>query len=125
MEYIKNRFYEKASKCISEYQRLRKEYGDKVIASVTLEQVMSGMKGVPSLITDTSKLDPQEGIRFRGYSIPEIREKLPPFSFGRRTAAGRLVLPDADWRNTRTRRRDETSAKTGQPDLRFPSMFSM
>ncbi len=77
MEYIKNRFYEKASKCIGEYQRLRKEYGDKVIASVTLEQVMSGMKGVPSLITDTSKLDPQEGIRFRGYSIPEIREKLP------------------------------------------------
>ena len=38
---------------------------------------MSGMKGVPSLITDTSKLDAQEGIRFRGYSIPELREKLP------------------------------------------------
>ncbi len=77
MEYIKNRFFEKASKCISEYQRLRTEHGDKVIANVTLEQVMSGMKGVPSLITDTSKLDAQEGIRFRGYSIPELREKLP------------------------------------------------
>jgi citrate synthase len=35
------------------------------------------MKGLPALLTLTSKLDPQEGIRFRGYSIPELREKLP------------------------------------------------
>lgn len=77
MEYIKNKFYEKASKCISEYQRLKNEHGDKIIANVTIGQVMTGMKGVPSLITDTSKLDAQTGIRFRGYTIPELREKLP------------------------------------------------
>ncbi|HKJ43119.1 MAG TPA: citrate (Si)-synthase [Sunxiuqinia sp.] len=77
MEYIKNRFYEKASKCIVEYQRLKKDHSDKVIANVTIGQVMTGMKGVPSLITDTSKLDPTTGIRFRGYSIPELKEKLP------------------------------------------------
>lgn len=77
MEYIKNRFYQKASKCVSEYQRLKNEHGDKVIANVTIGQVMTGMKGVPSLITDTSKLDPTTGIRFRGYTIPELREKLP------------------------------------------------
>jgi len=77
MEYIKNKFYEKASKWISEYQRLKNDHGDQVIANVTIGQVMTGMKGVPSLITDTSKLDPQEGIRFRGHSIPELREKLP------------------------------------------------
>ncbi|MCF8363221.1 MAG: citrate (Si)-synthase [Prolixibacteraceae bacterium] len=77
MEYIKNRFYNKATKCINEYNKLKKEHGDKVIANVTIGQVMTGMKGVPSLITDTSKLDPQEGIRFRGYTIPELREKLP------------------------------------------------
>jgi len=77
MEYIKNRFYNKATKCIAEYNNLKKEHGDKVIANVTVGQVMTGMKGVPSLITDTSKLDPQEGIRFRGYTIPELREKLP------------------------------------------------
>ncbi|MCL3781040.1 citrate (Si)-synthase [Prolixibacteraceae bacterium JC049] len=77
MEYIKNRFYEKASKCIAEYNKLKKEHGDKVVGEVTIGQVMTGMKGVPSLITDTSKLDPNEGIRFRGYTIPELREKLP------------------------------------------------
>lgn len=77
MEYIKSRFYNKASKCIAEYNRLKKEHGDKVIANVTIGQVMTGMKGVPSLITETSKLDPNEGIRFRGYTIPELRQKLP------------------------------------------------
>ena len=77
MEYIKSRFYNKASKCIAEYNKLKKEHADTVVANVTIGQVMTGMKGVPSLITDTSKLDPNEGIRFRGYSIPELREKLP------------------------------------------------
>lgn len=77
MEYIKNRFYEKASKCIAEYNKLKKDHGDKVIGEVTIGQVMTGMKGVPSLITDTSKLDPNEGIRFRGYTIPELQDKLP------------------------------------------------
>jgi citrate synthase len=77
MEYIKSRFYEKATKCIAEYNNLKKEHADKVIAEVTVGQVLSGMKGVPSLVTDTSKLDPNEGIRFRGYSIPELRKNLP------------------------------------------------
>ena len=32
------------------------------------------MKG---LVTETSVLDPDEGIRFRGYSIPECQKLLP------------------------------------------------
>ena len=77
MEYIKNRFFQKASKSVSEYQRIRKEYGDKIIAQVTIDQVLSGQKGIPALVCDTSNLDPNEGIRFRGYSLPELRQKLP------------------------------------------------
>ncbi|MDI9538528.1 MAG: citrate (Si)-synthase, partial [Bacteroidota bacterium] len=37
----------------------------------------SGMKGIVALLTDTSSLDPEEGIRFRDYSIPELRQHLP------------------------------------------------
>jgi len=77
MEYIKNRFYEKTSKCISEYQKLKAEHGDKVLANVTIGQVLTGMKGIPALITDTSKLDANEGIRFRGFTLGELRKKLP------------------------------------------------
>ncbi len=77
MEYIKYRFFQKASKCSQEFQKLKNEHSDKVIAQVTLGQVLTGMKGIPLLVTDTSKLDPEEGIRFKGYSIPELQEKLP------------------------------------------------
>jgi citrate synthase len=80
MEYIKYRFFQKASQCSKEFQRIKQEHSDKVIAKVTLGQVLSGMKGIPLLVTDTSKLDPNEGIRFKGYSIPELREKLPKMS---------------------------------------------
>lgn len=80
MEYIKYRFYQKASKCSKEFQKIKEEHSDKVIAQVTIGQVLSGMKGIPLLVTDTSKLDPEEGIRFKGYSIPELQEKLPKLS---------------------------------------------
>lgn len=35
------------------------------------------MRGIKGLVCETSVLDPDEGIRFRGYSIPECQEKLP------------------------------------------------
>ncbi len=77
MEYIKYRFYQKANKCAKEFQRLKKEHADVELGKVTLGQVLTGMKGIPLLVTDTSKLDPAEGIRFKGFSIPELQAKLP------------------------------------------------
>lgn len=32
---------------------------------------------LPGLVTETSVLDPEEGIRFRGYTIPDCQELLP------------------------------------------------
>jgi citrate synthase len=42
-----------------------------------LSQVYQGMRGITGLVTETSLLDANEGIRFRGYSIPELQAKLP------------------------------------------------
>ena len=36
-----------------------------------------GMRGIKGLVCETSVLDPEEGIRFRGYSIPECQKLLP------------------------------------------------
>lgn len=77
MEYIKYRFYQKANKCAKEFQKLKNDHADIVLGQVTLGQVLTGMKGIPLLVTDTSKLDPEDGIRFKGYSIPELQAKLP------------------------------------------------
>ena len=58
---------------------LKKEHGDKVIGQVTVDQCIGGGRDIKSLFWETSLLDSQEGIRFRGYSIPELQHKLPTF----------------------------------------------
>ena len=42
-----------------------------------IEQIYGGMRGLPAMLCETSALDPDEGIRFRGYTIPEVCSKLP------------------------------------------------
>jgi citrate synthase len=77
MGILKDRFKSKADQANVEIKELLKEHGSKKIGEVTLAQVYQGMRGITGLVTETSLLDAQEGIRFRGYSIPELQEKLP------------------------------------------------
>lgn len=88
MGIIKDRFKAKADAVAVEIKDLIKEHGNKVIGEVTLSQIYQGMRGMTGLVTETSLLDAQEGIRFRGYSIPELREKLP------KTPGGSEPLPE-------------------------------
>ena len=77
MGIIKDRFKEKADSTSLEIKALLKEHGNKKIGEVTLSLVYQGMRGITGLVTETSLLDAQEGIRFRGYTIPELQQKLP------------------------------------------------
>ena len=56
---------------------MAKEKGTTVIDQVTIEQCIGGARDVRCLVTDISYLDPQEGIRFRGKTIPETFAALP------------------------------------------------
>ena len=77
MEFIKERFRLKAEIANAELKELLKENGNRKIGEVTLAQAYQGMRGITGLVTETSLLDSEEGIRFRGYTIPELQEKLP------------------------------------------------
>src|SRR5215207_11732495 len=77
MGIIKDRFKEKGDATAAEIKDLLKEHGTKVIGEVQLAQVYQGMRGMTGLVTETSLLDAQDGIRFRGHSIPELQQKLP------------------------------------------------
>jgi citrate synthase len=57
--------------------KLVKEFGDTKVMDVKISHLIGGMRGLKCLTTDISYLDPFEGIRFRGYTIPEVMEKLP------------------------------------------------
>src|SRR6188474_2408808 len=77
MGVLKDTFKLKADAAAAEIKEILKEHGNKTIGEVTLAQAYQGMRGITGLVSETSLLDSQEGIRFRGYSIPELREKLP------------------------------------------------
>jgi citrate synthase len=77
MAGIKDKFKAKSEEIGAEIKSIVKDHGSKKIGEVTLAQVYQGMRGMTGLVTETSLLDAQEGIRFRGYSIPEIQLRLP------------------------------------------------
>lgn len=59
---------------------LKKEHGSKVIGEVTIDQCIGGARGVKCMLWETSNLDANEGIRFRGLTIPECQQVLPTYS---------------------------------------------
>lgn len=77
MELLKEKFKAKAEAAGLEIKEIIKTHGTKKVGEVTLAQVYQGMRGITGLVTETSLLDAQEGIRFRGYSIPELQASLP------------------------------------------------
>ena len=77
MSKLKEKLYGKIEEWRPRTERLVKEFGDVKVGEVTISQVIGGMRGIKCLTTDISYLDPQEGIRFRGFTIPEVLEKLP------------------------------------------------
>ncbi len=77
MSRLKEKLAEKIEGWRPRTTRLLKEYGDVKVGDVKISQVIGGARGVKCLTTDISYLDPFEGIRFRGYTIPEVLEKLP------------------------------------------------
>jgi citrate synthase len=82
MGVYKEKFKAKADAAVAEIKDLLKEHGNKTIGEVNLSQVYQGMRGITGLVSETSLLDSQEGIRFRGYTIPELQIKLPKAKTG-------------------------------------------
>ncbi len=77
MDKLKEKFQSKATPLSAEIKNIIKTNGDLVLGEYTVAQAYQGMKGIKAMVTETSRLDPEEGIRFRGYSIPELRKQLP------------------------------------------------
>jgi len=77
MNNLKDKLYQKIQEHRPRISKLLEEHGDTVIDHVTVSQAIGGMRGIKSLVTDISYLDPFEGIRYRGYTLPEVLNKLP------------------------------------------------
>jgi len=71
MSTLKAKLLEKIEAFRPRITKLNKEFGNVVIDKVNIGQAIGGARDVRSLVTDISYLDPFEGIRFRGKTIPE------------------------------------------------------
>ncbi len=77
MAGLKEKLHEKIQEHRPRTERLMNEYKDVVVDEVTIGKIIGGMRGLKCLVTDISYLDPEEGIRYRGYTLREVFDKLP------------------------------------------------
>merc|ERR1719384_1478994 len=80
-----------ADKKTPQFMRLRKEYADVSLGDVTVGMCIGGARGVKCLLSETSLLDPMEGIRYRGRTLQECNELLP------KAPGGKVGLPEASF----------------------------
>merc|ERR1712010_45443 len=73
---LKSALAEKIPAVQEEVKAFRKQHGNTKIGEITVDSLYGGMR-MKGLVTETSVLDADEGIRFRGYTIPECQELLP------------------------------------------------
>merc|ERR550537_1662502 len=74
---LKQRLIELMPEKQAQLKKLKTEHGSKIVDKVTIDQLIGGARSIKSMLWETSLLDPLEGIRFRGFTIPELQEKLP------------------------------------------------
>src|SRR4030067_2685847 len=77
MATLKEKFVTVRGPMKERVQKLNKEFGDVNVSSVNVGQIVGGARDIISMLWDCSLLDKFEGIRFRRFSPPELREKLP------------------------------------------------
>eukprot|EP00418_Pyrodinium_bahamense_P093588 CAMPEP_0179038572 /NCGR_PEP_ID=MMETSP0796-20121207/14703_1 /TAXON_ID=73915 /ORGANISM="Pyrodinium bahamense, Strain pbaha01" /LENGTH=461 /DNA_ID=CAMNT_0020734895 /DNA_START=69 /DNA_END=1454 /DNA_ORIENTATION=- len=70
-------------------QALRKEQGGKSLGDVTVGMCIGGMRGIKCMVSETSYLDPMEGIRYRGRTLKDCNTQLP------KASGGKVGLPEA------------------------------
>ena len=58
-------------------KKVTKECGAVKISEVTLEQAYGGMRGVKSLVCDTSEVPPDKGLIIRGIPVAKLTGQLP------------------------------------------------
>ncbi|MBI3450819.1 MAG: citrate (Si)-synthase [Acidobacteria bacterium] len=90
---LKDRLSQVISSYRQEVRGLQEKFPDAVVSKVTLSQLMGGLRGVNSLLCDTSSVDPDRGLVIRGIPIADLTTKTAEEVFYLLLTG---ELPDAD-----------------------------
>ena len=61
---------------IQEYKEIKLKYGEKKMGEITVSQVLGGMRGIPGIFYETSKLNAQKGILYRQHNLFDLCNEL-------------------------------------------------
>ena len=75
MKNLHDTLAEKIPQWRSEIRELLEKNGNTVISTITLEQLLKGMRGVNAVLCDTSYVDPEEGLFIRGLPMLSLMER--------------------------------------------------
>ncbi|XWO13321.1 Citrate synthase 2 [Candidatus Hepatincola sp. Pdp] len=81
MNKLKSQVAEIAIPYTKQIKELVKQNKNNIVDQVTLGQLYGGMRDVISLVTETSLLDDNVGIKFRGFSIDDIYKNIEKSSY--------------------------------------------
>jgi len=73
---LKQKLTEIIPKKQAELKEVKEKYGKQVIGDITVDKAIGGMRDMHGLLWDASLLDPIDGIKFKGFSIPDLVKKL-------------------------------------------------
>ena len=77
MSKLRDRLAERIPIARDAIKKLQKEHGAHVISQATVAQAYGGMRGVKSLVCDTSEVPPDHGLVIRGIPVAKLTENLP------------------------------------------------
>ncbi|KAN0076998.1 citrate synthase [Tylopilus felleus] len=72
-------------------KKLKAEHSQTVVGEVKVENIIGGMRGLKAMLWEASVLDPNEGIRFHGLTIPDCQKVLPPAPGGKEMTAESML----------------------------------
>ena len=72
MKLLKDKLAVQFERQRAEIKQLRREYGDAPLSDITVAQLYGGLRGVTSVVCDTSEVDPQRGLIIRGRPVGEL-----------------------------------------------------
>ncbi|KAF8163236.1 citrate synthase-like protein [Crassisporium funariophilum] len=70
-------------------KKLKAEHGETIVGDVKVNNIIGGMRGLKAMLWEASVLDPIEGIRFHGLSIPDCQKVLPA------AVGGKEIIPES------------------------------
>ncbi len=81
MATLREMLAEQLPKLREEMRAFGKDKGDAKVGDVSVAQVLGGMRGVVSVVCDTSTVDPIKGLHIRDTPISDLADKLPEEMF--------------------------------------------